>query len=306
MTDIMDFEQFTDELKSALIIRYPDESVEIKRVTKNNGVIYTGLSIHNDSENVYPTMYLDRFYEEVGAEGLTDELIDRICEVYEDRRVGNISIPDTLWDYDHAKSNLRARLINYESNEEFLKEVVHRRFMDLAIVPYYLFTEELFSGSDGCATFVVRNKNLEFWDVDAETLIDECIDNTFRACSPEITSIYEMLRRLRPDFEGYAGEDTSVCPMYIMTAGDINGAVAMLCEDKLREFCRENDRDMFIIPSSINEVILIPYEEGMSTRMIDEMIMDVNATELNAVEILSDHVYFFSKDEGYVSVPSAV
>ena len=52
MTDRIDFDRFTDEVQKAMEIRYPGRRVDLRRVTKNNGVIYTGISVTGDDENI--------------------------------------------------------------------------------------------------------------------------------------------------------------------------------------------------------------------------------------------------------------
>ncbi len=300
MTDIMGFEQFADEVRKAVSERYPDSNVEIRRVTKNNGVIYTGLSVRNEDEKIYPTMYLEGFYEESGDGRLTDELVDSICSVYESRRLGNVELPAALKDYDTARDHLRCKLINRSANEEYLKEVLHRDFMDLAIVPYYLFEPgdlELKGSSD--ATFVIRPANLTMWGVGEEELMDDSIRNTIDNGGTSIMSIYDVLTKLNPSLASEPAPELEACPMYVMTTGAPGGAVSMLDEEKLNEFCEHIESDIYIIPSSINEVILVPREENTGTAMFDRMICEINDSELDAVDVLSDHVYCFDRGEGY-------
>ena len=300
MTDIKRFEEFADDVRSAMALRYPEDNVEIKRVTKNNGVIYTGISVCNEDEKVYPTIYLEPFYDEFGEEPLTDELIDRICGIYESRRLGAIPGLDFLLDYESVRKNLRCKLINYKSNEEWLKDVPHRHFLDLAIVPYYRIKDcDLGRTIMSEGSFVIRNSHLEMWHVKADALIGESMKNTFTMERPVITGIYEVLRKLNPAFEAGVREGFEAAPMYVMTTEGANGAVSMLYEEKIGDFCETIDSDVYIIPSSINEVILVPRKGCIPEGMLNEMVREVNATELEPVDVLSDHVYYFDRDEGY-------
>lgn len=300
MTDIIRFEQFADEVKRAMELRYPREKVEIKRVTKNNGVIYTGITVCGENEHVYPTMYLEPFYREAGDEGLTDELIDRMCEIYESRRVGNAVSLEHLRDYFAVCSRLRCKLINYEANMERLKDIPHRRFMDLAIVPYCIVSEdELSCQLPGTASFVVTYSNLRLWDITEEKLLEDSIRNTMEAETPRITGMYDMLKQLNPGLMDGNEEAVRNCPMYVMTTEGSNGAISMIYEDMLKEFCSSIGNDIYVIPSSINEVILVPYEKDMSGEMLNEMIREINATQLDAVDVLSDHAYFFDRSVGF-------
>lgn len=300
MTDIKRFEEFADDVRSAMAVRYPDDRVELKRVTKNNGVIYTGISVCNEDERVYPTIYLEPFYDEFGEEPLSDEIIDKICRIYESRRLGVTPELDFLLDYETVRKNLRCKLINFKSNEEWLEGVPHRRFLDLAIVPYYRIRDcDLGKTIMSEGSFVIRNSHLDMWKVTADALICESMKNTFAMERPVITGIYELLKKLNPAFEGNVREEVEVAPMYVMTTDGINGAVSMLYEEKIGDFCESIDSDVYVIPSSINEVILVPRKGCIPEGMLNEMVREVNATELAPVDVLSDHVYYFDRDEGY-------
>lgn len=300
MTDIKRFEEFADDVRSAMALRYPEDNVEIKRVTKNNGVIYTGITVCNEDEKVYPTIYLEPFYDEFGDEPLCDEMIDRICRIYESRRLGATPRLDFLFDYESVRKNLRCKLINYKSNEEWLKDVPHRHFLDLAIVPYYRIKDcDLGKTIMSEGSFVIRNSHLEMWHVNAEDLIGESMKNTFTMENPVITGIYEMLRKLNPAIGANVREEFEAAPMYVMTTDGVNGAVSMLYEEKIGDFCESIDSDVYVIPSSVNEVILVPRKGCIPEGMLNEMVREVNATELEPVDVLSDHVYYFDRDEGY-------
>ena len=54
--------------------------------------------------------------------------------------------------------------------------------------------------------------------------------------------------------------------------------------------------DMFIIPSSVHELIAVPYCDGEQARY-NEIIRHVNKTELAEGEFLSDHVYVLDHKE---------
>ena len=300
MTDIKRFEEFADDVREAMALRYPDDKVELKRVTKNNGVIYTGISVRNEDEKVYPTLYLEPFFEECGEAPLDDETVDRICSIYESRRIGSVPELDFLSDYECVRKNLRCKLINYKSNEEFLKDVPCRKFMDLAIVPYYRIKDcDLGKSIMSEGSFVIRKTHLDMWEVSAESLISESIRNTFTMENPVITGIYEVLKKMNPAFAESVPKEAQAAPMYVMTTDGAGGAVSMLYEDKIGEFCDSIDSDVYIVPSSVNEVILVPEKGCIPENMLNEMVREVNATELQPVDVLSDHVYYFDRYEGY-------
>ena len=207
---------------------------------------------------------------------------------------------DYLRRYEEIRDGLRCKLINYDANTGMLENVPYRRFMDLAIVPYYSFKESGLSLLiKGEATFVIRDSHLAMWGVDAERVLDDAVGNTMECEKPSVRGMLEVLKELNPACATAVLNDTECCPMYIMTTEGGNGAVSMLYEEMLKDFCESIGSDIYIIPSSINEVILVPVNGVMPLEAINDMIREVNHTEIAAVEVLSDHAYYFAASGGY-------
>ena len=76
----------------------------------------------------------------------------------------------------------------------------------------------------------------------------------------------------------------------------------MLYKDPLRDFANYMGHDLYILPSSIHEVILIPAYDHDSYDELTSMVKEVNSTQLSKEEILSDHVYFYSRETGQISM----
>ena len=76
------------------------------------------------------------------------------------------------------------------------------------------------------------------------------------------------------------------------------GAACMLYEGLLRDLSDEIRSDLFIIPSSIHEVLLLPDEGEFSEEELSALVCEINAHFINPSEILSDHVYRFKHLSG--------
>ena len=85
--------------------------------------------------------------------------------------------------------------------------------------------------------------------------------------------------------------------MYVMSnETKINGAAAMVFTEKLDEFASEHNANIFILPSSVHEILLIPDNGNMRVSELEAMVRDVNETQVAPDEVLSDNVYFYDKD----------
>ena len=70
------------------------------------------------------------------------------------------------------------------------------------------------------------------------------------------------------------------------------GAAAILNKDALRAYAENNKLDrFFIIPSSIHECLLLPYDEDMTLGLVTGFLREINKTEVDDIDILSNYVY---------------
>jgi hypothetical protein len=84
--------------------------------------------------------------------------------------------------------------------------------------------------------------------------------------------------------------------MYILSNfKGINGASCLLYENVLSEFAQLIQSDFYILPSSIHEIILVPYDKAILKEALAEMVEEVNRTQVSGDEVLSDRVYFYSR-----------
>ena len=87
--------------------------------------------------------------------------------------------------------------------------------------------------------------------------------------------------------------------IYVLTNDEASyGAVCMLYEDIISGFCEKIDHNVYIIPSSIHEILLFPAIEYMDTEHLKEIIRSVNS-QMPIEDILSDRAYYYSRATGY-------
>ena len=86
--------------------------------------------------------------------------------------------------------------------------------------------------------------------------------------------------------------------MYVLSNSiKVNGASAVL-DAKMMEDIAEKVGDFYILPSSIHELLVVPVKSGMDVESLENMVCEVNATQVQLEERLSDHVYTYSLEEG--------
>ena len=76
----------------------------------------------------------------------------------------------------------------------------------------------------------------------------------------------------------------------------VNGAAAILNDD-VRQEIAEKVGDFYMLPSSIHETLIIPKDAGMEFKELEQMVQEVNQTQVAPGERLSDHVYEYDAKE---------
>lgn len=79
--------------------------------------------------------------------------------------------------------------------------------------------------------------------------------------------------------------------MYVATVPDKNsGAGVIAYQDFMDQAAERVGGDFFVLPSSINEILLVPDNGDMTADALRDMVKDVNAKEVSPEKRLSDNV----------------
>lgn len=272
----------------------PGARIAVQDITKNNDTHLDGLTVLSGSCNFSPTVYLNPCFRQYQKGRCLDEICDEILSVFRDNQPsGNVDV-SFFTDYDKVKSRIVFQLVSYERNRTRLSDVPHRRFLDLAVV----FCCLLDSGPLTSATILIHNRHLDFWDITEDELAALAVENTPRLLTYELTDLADVLQDLAGNVLPEAQpDDVLPAPLYVLSNRNRrNGSGCILYRDLLKEFADRLGSDLYILPSSIHEVLLLPVCGGASAAELSGMVRDINRSQLAAEEILSDHVYYFSRE----------
>lgn len=93
--------------------------------------------------------------------------------------------------------------------------------------------------------------------------------------------------------EGAGGEFLYVAPRFIE-----NGGVILADTETLEAFAQEKESDLYIIPSSKHEILIIPEKEkpeDLTEEYMRGIIGHVNRTQVQDEDILSDNLYHYTR-----------
>ena len=69
----------------------------------------------------------------------------------------------------------------------------------------------------------------------------------------------------------------------------------MIYPGVLRALADDLGENFYILPSSVHEILLLPDSGAEDARYLREMIREVNATQVEPEEVLSDNLYYFDR-----------
>ena len=82
----------------------------------------------------------------------------------------------------------------------------------------------------------------------------------------------------------------------------MNGAGVILYPGFLKKFAEKMGDDLYILPSSIHEVLLLPASYDVEVEFLKEMVSQINREEVLPEERLSDSVYFYDRKTDRVEI----
>lgn len=291
----MTYQDFESQIVELITTELSDEcTIDTKPVIKNNGITLHGLVINNGKCNISPTIYLDYYYKEFENGADIDKLAKQVVAQYKKFELDEDFDISVFTDYEKCKDNISFKLINYEKNKELLEDIPHIKYLDLAIVFYYL----LEGGLNETSSILIRNSHMEHWGVDKVDLMVQAQNNTPRLLQSEIRSLTDVVKEILADNPmAITPEDEPMDQtMYVLTNKlKLYGACCILYKNLLEEFAEQHDCDFYIIPSSVHEVLLVPCSKELDSEYLTSLVQEVNSSELSTEDILSDHVYLYSR-----------
>lgn len=267
--------------------------VEIHEVVKNNGVVLTGITIKEAGCNIAPTIYVNDGFKKYQNGLEMEELISGYLGTYKESKPNGSFSVEFFTDFEQAKERLSMKLISIERNRELLDDVPHFEIADLAII----FQVQVDAQEYGTATITVRKEHMQMWKVNSSALFEYAKANMEENQPVRIQSMIEVLKGMMGDMPEELLEEATPQMYVLSNESKVNAASGMIFTDKLQEFADSHNSNIFILPSSIHELLLIPDTGDMEVESLEAMVREVNSTQVAADEVLSDNVYYYNRTE---------
>lgn len=266
--------------------------VSVRQVQKNNGVLLHGLVIQRREVNIAPTIYLENYIKAFQAGASLPTIVASILDVYKEKALPPSFDVESLLHFDQIREHIIFSLINTSKNEEFLKDIPSLPYLDLSII----FKVNLPSPYSDNATFTIHHSHLKLWQKTIDDLYEAAYANTpilFPAKIQDMLSLVMGLLEEIEEIEVPPIDDAG--PMFVLSNTEkLYGCSCILYPDVLEKFADTVDCDLFVLPSSLHEVILLPALDMVDKRRLSDMVQEVNASIVSQDDFLSDNVYYYS------------
>lgn len=291
---------FANNLKNAIMAQFaPADGVigiEIKDISKSNDTL-TGLIVNSGgdvspvfyAENVFPE-YQDRLENGMTSEEALERIASELVETYREAMVNapGVNVKAQLLDYEQVKDKLIVCAANTNRNQEWLNEVPHETVGDISLYVRIIVSRD----GNGLGTAKVNDQMLEHYDITREELLSQAW-TSMKENNPAL--FRDMADTLLDMGMPEVLVEEARGNMYTLQTNDkIHGAAYGFNKDSLDAICSElEERTVFVLPSSINEVIIVPESKMDDPSRLSAMVCEVNDSSVPPEDFLSNNAYTY-------------
>lgn len=278
----------------------------IHQITKNNGIVLDGVTLLNKGEHMAPNVYLNSYYESYQMGKPLNVIMEEIILCYEKAKNETVLDVMDLCDFTKIKERIVLRLVNYDKNKEQLENCPHKKILDLAITFRFLANMDEF----GLASSLIGNKEFELWDIEFDELYQIAMFNTMREFPWKMDSLVKVVaecfgdhlpEHLRDEFQKDMHNVENVenrVNMYVLTNSvGLNGATSILYDNVIKNFSNIHNANVFILPSSVHEVMLVPENDETDPQFLQDLVCEANQSAVGLIDLLSDNIYYYDREQ---------
>lgn len=304
---MLNYDEFKDVVTEKFSEYFPEEyrnyEMNVHTVYRTNEIL-DGISFRRPDQAIAPTVYIQDMYRDYRSCNDLDDVMQRTAELYVEKTKSadmDISLFDQV-----PTDRIYMTLINAADNAELLADSPHREFQDLAITYRILVSRN----DVGMMSTRINSGLAARYNLTEPDLYAIAYENTERLFPSVVCPMNDILRALM-ESDNYSDamidevlEDNN---LYVVTNNQqISGATAVLYEENLQQIADTYGCDLYVIPSSIHEMLVLP-ETDTSAGFIDqlaEIVCEVNKTAVKESDRLSNQVYKYDNKARELSIVS--
>lgn len=299
----MNYKEFqtimVEKLMDYMVKNYKDLDLEVNPVSdedENEKVIRIVIKNRQDTEPVSEMpISLKKPYEYFQMTGDIETCVSKLIKPMESILIYAMLQNVTC---ENLKSNVIFQLVNTEWNREMLADMPNRQFNDLSII-YRLVMK---TDDKGIMSTLISNYMAAKLGIDEEQLFECAMINTKRFFTPVIIDSNEVFDLAKRDAQvqeldsmEYMQSAFPENTMWVISNDkNLYGAAYVLYEDLLYELAEKIQSNLYILPSSIHEQMLVPSYLG-ELESLRETVQFVNMRGVSPKERLSNQVYYYDR-----------
>jgi len=201
-----------------------------------------------------------------------------------------------IWDYEKMKDRLMIKLCDPELKQEYLEDKIYTMHEDFTAT-YCLVMHE---GKESDICVPVTEALMKAWGILLERLHKDAIlaDKSREPILFDLNEVFSSeppwIKQPKNLLMKGAEYHPRVVPLLCLSNGSKRyGASMILHDDVMRRAGEILGSDFYVLPSSVHETIFVPDMGGKDVSELSLMVKEINETEVEPYEKLSDKVQHY-------------
>jgi hypothetical protein len=318
----MTFEQFTQQIIDVLEYRlnknekkYEFETTIVRKMNQTKTAIQCKIVNSNIGLSLYPQDIIDCEKLNVDEmDKIPNEIIETIIKSIEERvnqipscNINNFA--DVITDFNKAEEHILPYIISINNNQNLLNTVPYTMLIDDLAIIYKIRFDVNMNGEECSMESLIDNQILKNYGKTIDELHATALENLKKPGYAQLFTMMEVIVNQKFYFEDVLQKNIPRDLLYLSNNILVvtnryldSGASVMLYKELMDHILKNlNAKELYIIPSSIHEVIVLPVYDDIDIKEtqdeIKEMINNVNRKDIPPEEILSNNLYLY---DGYL------
>lgn len=272
-------------------------TIEENTVIKMNDQFCYGLTLKRGDEEAAPTIYMNEYFDRYMNGEPMKQLMAEACQEYLDAIVNKPDIVTQDLTFEKIKDNLTIRVMEGKRNLQFLSNIPYMSMGNgfVAICDIKVVEE-----NSGYWRTTINHGLMEENHYDKSEMFRAAIENSQEKYPVVMTTMMEQLfgedNRNLLDTDGEIPEESKDHMYIISTNEGLLGASAFFYPGVREKISEKLGEGYYALPSSINEILIIPESCAPPVKDIADMVYEANRTVVDPKEVLSDNIFHYDRE----------
>lgn len=249
----------------------------------DNNIVKYGIEVMKENASKFAIgaiVYYDKSWLDASDEIIIQKILEAV------KQTPDINVQQ-LMDKKYILENVQPMIQKIENLDRIQETEFFYTIHDCFVILYYIPIQD--QKSNFSAHTKVRKNILISLHIDEEELVSSAFKNIENGLF--IQSMHEFMEEMY-------GQEISMMeepPLIVISNREkYFGASAILLPEVYEQVSKKLGEKFIILPSSIHECLATEYQEDFE--MLVDMVKEVNASQVEPEEQLSDHIYLCSKE----------